>query len=441
MCIFSLCISVVYAQEQKERTIDDYERIFYGRLDERMRQLDDYMHYLIKDKAQTAHAEYAQKMLKLFAERSLVIVNYASEERKADTLSLKCFVDTLRCSQNRVLHIDSIDIPVWDPLLIQDSMNVVIAESRMVPFQYKRNAFSIADLTELPIVKENTEDGCEWAPLFGNIVVISRPSAKQEQKQNTTEDLLINQNKRLYDARVKFIDEFMERFNGLNYRADLDSIKVNKRQKNLLLLFDGEQFSSFEDERFKEAEVFVEKVVDDSIVINFSDTVWLAKATCYGTLKDKPIKFVMYLNVEHEKADIYKWVIAKVEGDCFSLVSKGRKKGMLLPDEHEINFMSLHNVTVNQREDILDFSQCTFKVDDTSVFFAYVKAGLLKIDYVKPLEFVFLQVPDYKFEVKYFEREAANAGWLISSISRMPDKEKKAFLNYVYNKGRCENEE
>ena len=65
-----------------------------------------------------------------------------------------------------------------------------------------------------------------------------------------------------------------------------------------------------------------------------------------------------------------------------------------------------------------DYALTGYMPDKLSVFLTLVRSGLLKVNYVSDVEFVFFQVPGYKFSVKLFERESKNAGWLISSVSK-----------------------
>ena len=75
-------------------------------------------------------------------------------------------------------------------------------------------------------------------------------------------------------------------------------------------------------------------------------------------------------------------------------------------------------------------------MDETSVFLADVYNGLLDIEYVKDLQFVFYQVPGYVFRIKFIERATNNTGWLITSFDKISEIEKDSFLNYLYNKTR-----
>lgn len=242
-------------------------------------------------------------------------------------------------------------------------------------------------------------------------------------------------NAELYDSRIKLVDEFFDRFNGKEGHPDISRKDKDYRKKNLMFVFNGRMFKSKEDAKFKELQNFINTVIDKNISINYSDTTWFAKAVCHGKLKGKEVDFTLYLNVEHRKEDMYKWVIAKAEGDVFKLKPSFKsEKIMLMPDDHETNFMSLHRITTEKDDLISCYMQKDYPLDETSVFLSDVYNGLLDIDYVKDLQFIFYQVPNYVFRIRFIERETNNTGWLITDFDKVSEDEKEYFLDYLYNK-------
>lgn len=241
-------------------------------------------------------------------------------------------------------------------------------------------------------------------------------------------------NEEQFRASINLVDDFIARFNG-----DKDKLGTNKNDDNyntdrILFLFNGKMFKSFKDSLYWEAKTFADSVVKNDTKVLYSDTTWIAKAKCHGKFKGKDVDFTLYLSVEKRQKRMYKWVITKAEGDLFKLKpSRQSTKAMLMPDDHETNFMSLYRITTEKDDYITYYANKKFHIDQTSVFYALVYNGLLDIEYVSDLQFVFLQVPGYKFSIKHFERETNNAGWLINSFEKFNDKEKTEYLKYIYN--------
>lgn len=241
-------------------------------------------------------------------------------------------------------------------------------------------------------------------------------------------------NAHLQKVRIGLLDEFLERFNGEAIHPEISVTSVDGRKKNLMALLDFAQFTSKEDTLFKEASKMMDIVLRDSIRINFSDTTWVAIAHCKGTMGNKNVKFDLFLTVQHRKLDMYKWVINKADGELFSVAPKNDNERIMLdPDSHETNFISLRRATREQPQNINKFMSKSFDYDATSVFTYLVYSGKLKIDYVEDLEFVFTQIPEYIFHVKYFERESQNSGWLIHSFYKSSSSEKATFLYNLFH--------
>jgi len=236
-----------------------------------------------------------------------------------------------------------------------------------------------------------------------------------------------------YSSRVKLVDEFLDRFNGIEDRPDINKDDSDYHLKRLLVLFNGKMFKSPTDSTFIAAKEFIETINRDTTKINYTDSLWFANATCHGKFKGKDVVFTLYLTVEHRKSNMYKWVISKAEGDIFSLrPSKESEKIMMMPDDHETNFLSLHRIT-NEKDDLIsNYIRKNHSVDKTSVFLSYIYNGWLNIDYVSDLSFTFLQVPGYEFSIKEFEREGNNVGWLICSFNKLTEKQKKEKIKFVY---------
>ena len=233
----------------------------------------------------------------------------------------------------------------------------------------------------------------------------------------------------IQQARVGLVDEFIKRFNGDKSHPDISSENSSSQASNLLYLFEVSQTAVNKDSIFDAAREMIDTIIANSVKLSFSDSSWIAMAKCKGELDGEQVLFNVYLNVEHRKEDMYKWVISKVDGDCFDTSSRDSSTNiMFYPDDHETKFMSLGRMTKEQPFNVLRFTSKWFQYDKTSAFIYLVQSNKLKISYVDELEFVFTQIPGYVFSIKYFERESSKSGWLIHKFERMSSKAKLDFL-------------
>lgn len=237
----------------------------------------------------------------------------------------------------------------------------------------------------------------------------------------------------LQKSRIGLVDEFMKRFNGETLHPNISKKTKDSRKKNLQLLFNLAQYKSKQDPSFIKATDMVETIIKDSVTIHFNDKEWAAIAHCSGIIDGKKTTFTVYLTVQQRKADMYKWVISKVEGKCFEISSRDTSdKIMLSPDDHETNFISLSRMTQEQPYNIKMFMSKEHEYDETSVFMYLVRTKRLKINYVENLEFMFMQIPGYAFHIQYYERESGNSGWLISKFYHYTDVEKNNLLESLH---------
>lgn len=244
-----------------------------------------------------------------------------------------------------------------------------------------------------------------------------------------SQELLGGEHSAIQEARVGLVDEFLKRFNGDTSHPNISPQDTSYRKSNILYLIEPPQDIENKDSIYNEAIRFVDAIIKDSVRLNYCDSTWIARAKCKGVLDSKPVSFNIYLNVEHRKEDMYKWVISKVDGDCFNVTPRDMASNiMLYPDDHEIKFISLGRMTNEQPFNVARFMSKGFEYDATSAFLYLVKSDKLKIEYVDELEFIFTQVPGYIFSIKYYERESSKLGWLINRFETISIEDKSKFL-------------
>lgn len=238
----------------------------------------------------------------------------------------------------------------------------------------------------------------------------------------------------IYQGRVKLVSEFMKRFNGEEKNPYIDSTADNVDKINICKLFDSETILANRVKNEARAFQFADSVLENGAKINYEDPDWYAKVSCVGTFIEKEITFDLFLTVEPRGNNMYKWVISDAEGEIFNLKpSRMSEKIMLLPNEHESNFMRLNSLTSEKDDYITLYSSKENHTNRLTVFNTLVYYGYLNIEYVSDIEYTFLQVPGYSFTIKEFEREFTNSGWLISSWQEMNDHDKNQLLQRLYN--------
>jgi len=170
-------------QSDSVRIIKELERTFIRRTKEKLWQLSDILYFLCEDSRNRQSKSYYSNIARsLFADSAQVIIKRDNLKHKKMSVDkfLRYLVEDM---QVEAVEIDSIMIPKWDSARIEaDAMGVVYVESEMTVVHSPRS-LEYAGI-KLPIVSAETEDGTEWVPLFGDMIVSLRYKNEKSKKNN-----------------------------------------------------------------------------------------------------------------------------------------------------------------------------------------------------------------------------------------------------------------
>jgi hypothetical protein len=238
-------------------------------------------------------------------------------------------------------------------------------------------------------------------------------------------------------AMTKQMGQFIRRF---NYEEDQFGYKINpkdpayhnrqKRQQSLAILFDQATYGNQPDlQRF-----FIEDVTaDDSTFMTFLGGRWYSEVSATFKYKGKDVSLIMILGIEKEGLGS-KWVLNNIYFSEFNkLFPTGemaeKEKHFLHPMSHELDFMNIYKI-FKEPEIIEYYASKSFEPDYLTLFFYEVKKGNLVFQNVDAVKFHVFQIKDWYFEVSWFNRSGSNAGWLISNLIYLPEKEKTELIKF-----------
>ncbi|MGP1447294.1 MAG: hypothetical protein ACTTKO_07190 [Candidatus Limimorpha sp.] len=247
----------------------------------------------------------------------------------------------------------------------------------------------------------------------------------------------VQMDERALYAMTKQMGQFMRRF---NYEEDQFGDRINpkdpsyrsaaKRQQSIPILFDQQSVGKNSDLlRF-----FIEDVTkDDSSFMTFLGGRWYSEVSTTFRYKGRLIPVQLILTVEKEGLGS-KWVLTNIYCSEFNkLFPKGemaeKEKYFLHPMSHELDFMNIYKVF--QNPDVIEYyASKSFEPDYLTLFFYEVKRGNLVFQQVDAVKFHVLQIKDWYFEVSWFNRSGNNAGWLMSNLIYLTEKEKKDLIKF-----------
>lgn len=170
---------------------------------------------------------------------------------------------------------------------------------------------------------------------------------------------------------------------------------------------------------------------DSSIFLNFDDENWYAEVSTTYITDGAEVNIILYLTLEKENLGS-KWIISNVWYSYFpslfpTIDSAEQAKYFLHPMSHELDFMNLHKA-LEKPDHIQLYASQQYRPDFLTLFFYQTKTGRLKFKQINDVKFHFFQIPDWYFELSYFNRSDTNSGWLISNLIYVNEKEKKELI-------------
>ena len=238
-------------------------------------------------------------------------------------------------------------------------------------------------------------------------------------------------------AMTKQMGQFIRRF---NYEEDQFGYQINpqdpsyrsteKRRQSLAILFDQQTYGNQPDlQKF-----FIEDVTaNDSTFMTFLGGRWYSEVSATFKYKGEPVNIIMIFGVEKEGLGS-KWVLNNIYFTEYKkLFPTGditeKEKHFLHPMSHELDFMNIYKI-FKEPEVIEYYAAKTFEPDYLTLFFYEIKKGNLVFQNVDSVKFHVFQIKDWYFEVSWFNRSGSNAGWLISNLIYITEKEKKDLIKF-----------
>ena len=239
-------------------------------------------------------------------------------------------------------------------------------------------------------------------------------------------------------AETKQINQFFRRFNSEEdlsgkriYEGSPDYRNKEFRSNYINMLFDRQNESITEDMKSE----FINEVTKDAkpSYLDYYGGRWFAEVDTKFTYKGQSRTVVLFLELEKENLGI-KWVINNVYFYPFTKMFYTDSTALakfLHPMSHELDFMNLIKV-FNDPETVEYYFDEDFKPDFRTLFLYEIKQGNLIYETIEKVSFHFFQLNDWYFQLKEFNRQGYNNGWLISNISKIPEDQKSMLLKYIY---------
>lgn len=233
-----------------------------------------------------------------------------------------------------------------------------------------------------------------------------------------------------FQAQVKSLDEFQERFNGTESKPGIE-INQEYRKKNILSLFDFNiKRDGLQPEEFqKKLNDFVDSVLVNDSKFSISNSGLVVECMCRMIYQGVEKHFNLIMQSEIMDNGLYRWAIVGVNGLEESGIISSSRLYPIDPIQHEVHFIGLHDSFNENPKHAFGYRSKNAKVNNLSVFLTLVYIGKLKFDIVERQIVHCFDIPGFVFSIEEITRKGENSGWLITSIDYANTEEKIYRLN------------
>ncbi len=233
--------------------------------------------------------------------------------------------------------------------------------------------------------------------------------------------------------KVKQIDELMDRFNAVadtpiqQYVREQYAVDSLPRASLVLSLFNQE------DTTWNESQVreFVSDVAQSAARLDFYDQGWYAELECTGRYRGREEQFTLVLSLEVlRRGRGAKWIIEEVSADFLQLGYSQDHRRALNPSSYGTDFMGLVDA-LQDTANVRNYLSARTQPSQLLLFFNELCEGQLLFERVNAITYHFLQIDNWIFKVRDFNRDTANSGWLISELMKVTDVQKLQYREKI----------
>ena len=238
---------------------------------------------------------------------------------------------------------------------------------------------------------------------------------------------------------VKTIDEFIERFNNDQYTLIRQYMEANFPKKKITRLDLLRTLFNYQEPVWSETDAlsFSKTILDEKSerFLDFYSDKWYAEADCRVKYKgeNKRVRITLQVFVS-DRTGAAKWVVCGARAPFLDFSSREDHRKFLNPISHATDFIGLKKA-MEDKAFVRNYLSEGFRESHLNKYLAAVATGDIIFEQIESVTYHFLSIPEWLFTVREFRRKGKNAGWLIHSLSRRSDAEKR---DYILNTLNCE---
>jgi hypothetical protein len=243
--------------------------------------------------------------------------------------------------------------------------------------------------------------------------------------QNNLNDVILKQN---FNYEVKQFSQFIDR---LNYQEKIKPLNdsLPSKKLNIISLLNSVDTALINDLNTIE---FVNSLSLNTSKISYTDTNWFSVANCFFYYKKIQYSVDIILELKGSNASGYKWIIANIIcPNFFNSLKLEENANFINPMNHDVGFTELTKGMIDKTY-LFEYLDQNEQPSNKIMFLTLVKTGELLFKQINEIKFNLLQFDNWIIEVKNFNRNISNSGWLISTILKVNSNEKRNYKQQFY---------
>ena len=227
--------------------------------------------------------------------------------------------------------------------------------------------------------------------------------------------------------RIKQLNEFIDRFNLVI--TNMVNGTIDETDNSIYMLFDQEESQLKRPNQTTQKFVGTLSSLNDRAYLSVCSNSIYAKLASQVTYNNKANRLNLILKKNCESNTESYWNICGVTDSPFSIdnITEGVDNNFISPKANELAFSRLNDYFITDTYPENVFSE-DYNYDQLSVFIYLLKTRQIQYDGANTITYYIFDIPGWVIELKYFDRNNLNSGWLVSSLTEWENKDAKIFF-------------
>lgn len=219
------------------------------------------------------------------------------------------------------------------------------------------------------------------------------------------------------------LDQFIGRF---NYQLDFLNKPVTdefrdqySRELTISLLLNQEDkrfdsTSTFDQKYVDAVNEFIKNVVDNKLTLKRNDKLY-AKLQSKFLYQEKSINITLLMQYHYHGENAYSWMIVDAYSKEFDFPGEQEISKYIPPNNDEMGFMYLQRA-FEDADNLGNYADTASIQNQLPIVMYLISSGKMKFQEVKEYHYLHYGIKGWCIEIKNYQREGLNTGWLIGEV-------------------------